>query len=356
MLYTLADARRELGRFVDGGSCKTATIDSAINAAVERLMDGEDWECLRKVIRIGVCNRSFPLPYNVEKIMGATVDGTPANIYGTYVQFLSSGPGDFDLSNRGGSLFRDLADKGDHWPIMFDIPTYYKIVVDNVETDVYPDGLQLFAVGSEKADKDLTLLVRGHLRNGEEVNPAADSGEYLPIHQWTGGVEGQLSGHWDSQLKLSTNYFKDITAVIKPASTGYISLYAVDPVNHRFFFLAKYHPAQTLPTFRRYNVTNKNVGDMANILAHVKLRHVTLVDANDILPVDSLQAIKLMVMALSQENAGNLQPALMFEAQAKRVMGDREKARTMKDATPVIMNSDYRTSLGRSTLGGGMLL
>jgi len=90
-------------------------------------------------------------------------------------------------------------------------------------------------------------------------------------------------------------------------------------------------------------------------LALVKLRFVPLVDSTDEVPIDSIQAIKLMVMAIREENSGNLQNAVNFETQAKRVLTDREKSRTMSDGTPVVFNSEYRTSLGRH-LNRGILL
>ena len=69
-------------------------------------------------------------------------------------------------------------------------------------------------------------------------------------------------------------------------------MYAVDTVHNMFFFLGKYHPAQKIPQFRRYGITNKAVGRKANMLLLVKLRHIPLVHEDDILPLDSIQALK----------------------------------------------------------------
>jgi hypothetical protein len=228
---------------------------------------------------------------------------------------------------------------------MFDVPRFYELTDG---TEIEPEGMRIIAMSTALADTSLTLKVRGFDSTAHEILPGTDPGETIPIHRWQDGIEGQLVGFWDNQLVPSTNYFQDITRVIKPVTAGYVSLYAVDTTNHVFFHLAGYHPMQTLPQFRRYSVTNHTIGNRASVLALVKLRHVPLSDANDILPIDSLQALKLMVMAIRDENAGNLQSALAYEAQAKRVMADREKSRTQCDATPVILNHDYRTSLGRA--------
>ena len=86
------------------------------------------------------------------------------------------------------------------------------------------------------------------------------------------------------------------------------------------------------------------------------MRHVPLVDGDDILPIDSLQALKLMVMALKEENAGNVAGAEMFEGKALAVMLNRERSRTQSDGVPVIYNTDYRLSLGRKLNKGRMLV
>jgi hypothetical protein len=194
------------------------------------------------------------------------------------------------------------------------------------------------------------------------VNAGIDPGEEVVIHKWDGGVEGQVSGFWNAQLNPTSAYYKEVTEVIKPVTKGYVTLYAVVGDNTRaasthFSFLAKYHPLQTIPQFRRYNITNSlGTETVSSVLALVKVRPVPLVDGDDILPVDSLQAVKLMVMAISEENKMNLQGAVNLETQAVAIMSKRERSRTQSDGMPVILNVEYRTSLGRHMNKGGIIL
>lgn len=375
MLYTLDQARTAVKRFVDNGSCNNTVIDARVNEALERLTDNVDLECMRAVIRILVCDRSFTLPYNVEKLLFADVNGTPAKLFGQPYQFLSSGPGDLDFRTSG-SWFKDILDQGD-FPMMFDIPKCYTWPVDGVDTtfDVSTTGLKLFAVSTSSADTSLSLRVRGHIPNGEMVGASTGSqGEAIPINYWQGGVEGSLAGLWGIDLHTSASRFSDILEIIKPETTGYITLYAVDVSNSRlapkafFAFLGKYHPRQTIPQFRRYAITNNTVACAYDssytadncygnaILALVKMRCVPLVDADDILPIDSLQALKLMVMAIREENAGNLQGSANLEGQAVSVMLKREKSRLQSDGVPAILNVDYRCSLGRHLNRRGLIM
>jgi hypothetical protein len=361
VLYTLADARLVVRPFVDAGSCNTTTIDARVNEALERLLDANELDCAQKVMRISTCNRAFALPYNVEKVIWATIDGTPARIFGLPYQFLSSGPGDLDMRSSN-SLFKDLADKGDSWPTMFDVPALF--TVNDVE--YIPDGMKLVAFSEYEEDvthprgvdnhESMTpMRAQGFDIDSREINPGLNPGEDIPIYRWRGGTYGTVTAGWDTTCIPSTNYFRDVTRITKPVTKGPVTLYAVDTTNNFMFFMAEFHPLVKIPQFRRYSITNKSVGIRANVLALVKMRRVNLSQDTDILPIDSVQALKLMCMAIRQENAGDLQGAVAYAEQAKFIMGDREKARKMTDGTPVIMNRCYRTSLGRHLNRGRLL-
>ncbi len=353
MLYTLSQAREKLKRFVDGGSCNNTVIDEMINDALERLMESESWDCLEVMTRIATCNACFPLPYNAARVTACTIDGAPSKVFSRMYQFLHSGPGDLDYRGSA-SAFQDLVDMGDHWPTMFDIPHTYSNTVDGEgETEVeVPDGLKLVAFCQDVADVGSALTVYGYKTGSEIVRNGAVEGEAINVIQWPGGVEGAINTGlvgqlWVDVAPLSTNAFTDITRIIKAETRGYVSLYAVDPDTNRMFFLAKYHPRQTIPQFRRYRITNK-VSDVSttSVLALLKLRYVPLVADDDILPIDSLQALKLMVMAISEENKANLQVAVGMASMASAVLAKKEESRTTSKGTPVILDSDYRTSLG----------
>jgi len=308
MNYTLTQAREVVRRFVDSGSCRNAVIDARINEALDRLIQGEDWECLKKTVRINVWDRVFPLPWNCGKIMYACTDGNPARVLGQAYQFLSSGPGDLDF--RRGQR-RQLAGDVRHPP------------------GVRSEPLRL-------RDRDRIVhdpragLRRQQLRLGR-------GGSREPM--------GRPPGLYG--VVVSTGTFSQVTRVWKPTATAPITLLAVDPATNEMHFLASYHPAQDVPGFRRYMITNADEETCTSVLAQVKLRHVPVTLDDDILPIPSLQALKLMVMAIRDENAGNLQSAVAYESQARRLMEDFEKSTTMSDGTPMIMNHDYVTSLGR---------
>ena len=354
MLHTLADAREAVGRFVEAGSCDTAIIDQRINEALERLMDLQPWECLRRQIRFTVCGQCIALPYNVEKLLFLDTNGVPAKIFSQPYQFLSSGPGDLAYRTGGGSGFQDAVDLGGMHAVMYDLPRSYEYPAD---TCVTPSGWRLAAFSTSADDVGSAMTISGFNSTAHEIFTGSDRGEALAVQRWRGGTQGELLGRWGEALALSTNYFSDIHNVTKTETVGYVSLLAVDTTTNYISFLAKYHPKQVgNMQFRRYRITNKSCASMANVLALVQLRHVPLVDATDILPVTSLQALKLMVMAIREENASNLEGAANFMRLAEAVFAKREEAATLSGGTPTILNVCARTAPGRSMNRRGMIL
>lgn len=351
MLYTLAEARTLCGPYVGTGTCNTTSIDACVNEAIERLCDLEPWLQLLRKIQIRVCNECFALPYQVEKLEWVTLDGTPGSVFAQPYQFLSSGPGDLDYRSAG-SGFQHLMDLGDHWPIFYDIPKC--VTISNVETAI--SGLGVVAFSTAASDRDKEMTIEGFNGSAEEILTAGVRGEVIKIRVWDGGVEGVIRGPWSTGAMLSTNLFSDVTRVRKPATDGYVTLLAVDPSINYVYTLAKYHPRETLPQYRRYRVVNKVVETATRILALARLRALPLVDPSDILPIDSLQAVKLMVMAIREENQGNLEGAVAFQEQARRVLGKRQEASAPQGGGPQVLDVAHATSLGRYTNRRKMIL
>jgi hypothetical protein len=360
MLYTLSQARSKVKRFVDGGSCRDSVIDEAINDALERLVELENWDCLTVMTRISTCDSCFPLPYNASAIISCDINGAPAKVFGRGYQFLHAGPGDLDMRCSSSGL-QDLVDMSDHWATMFDIPHCYENTVDSVTEEVeVTDGMTLVAFCTDAADEGKSMTVHGYLPNNEIVRTGVSEGEVLTINRWENGVEGvapaALNENIWTSLGATANAYASVSRVVKPDTAGYVSLYAVDEATNRMFFLAKYHPRQTIPQFHRYRITN-DAGNAcpSNVLALLKLRYVPVVEDTDILPVDGLQALKLMVMAISEENKLNIAGAQQLIASASAVLSKKEESKSLSTGMPVILDSDYRTSLG-SVMNRRMIL
>jgi hypothetical protein len=102
--------------------------------------------------------------------------------------------------------------------------------------------------------------------------------------------------------------------------------------------------------FRRYRITAKPnstgvAGDERTdtcILAMVKLGYSELSENDDIVPIDSMPALKLMLMAIKYENDGNLQNAMAYEVNAVRLLEDVNAHHKLAQGTPVIIDFERK--------------
>lgn len=326
-LLTLEVARTELGRYVENGTCDAAMIDARINEAVQRLIlkpEMQNSPRLMHTMRISVCNQEFALPRGVEKIIGVNINGVPTNIFHRMYQFMSSGPGDLDYRTWA-SMYTDLMDLGEA-PYQFEIP-----MNDG-------NGYQLVAFTTNQNDLGTPIKIRGYGKSGKEVV------ESLPINMFKGGEEGVIGGSWESQAITSVPY-RQITSINKPQTSGYITLYAVEPSTNKMWLVGQYHPAETLPSFRRYRITNKSYATSdericTNILALVLCGYTKLTEDDDIIAIDNLPALKNMMIAIDAENVGDLNKATAYESNAVRLLSEAKANHEITNSNLMIIDHD----------------
>jgi hypothetical protein len=326
-LLTLSTARTELGRYVENGTCDADTINSRINEAIQRLIlkpEMMDSPRLLHTVRISVCNREFALPRGVEKIIGVNINGVPTNVFNRMYQFMSSGPGDIDYRTWA-SMYTDLMDLGEA-PFQFSIPPNEGA------------GYRLVAYSTSMNDMNVPLKLRGFGVQGKDVS------ESLLLNVFANGTEGTIEGSWDSQI-ISASAFRDLTAVSKPITSGYVTLYAVDTATNEMWIVGQYHPSDTLPMFRRYRITNKNCdtsSDRActNLLALVLCGYTKLTEDDDIVPIDNLPALKNMIIAIEAENSGDLNKATVYESNAVRLLSEAKANHQITNSNMTIIDHD----------------
>ena len=360
-LITLADVRSVVKRWVDNGTCNESVLDSRISEAEARLWDKSDWRLSKKRIRIRCQNQSFPLPIEVAKIIKVDIDGNPANVFDAPYEFMDSGPGDMDAW-RAHSGAKDVVDIGE-FPTQFEIPA--KLVWDPAKEDsmggsIGP-GFTLIAYSPYAEDADLNITIRGINATADEIHTTQGGvwlpGEVVPINRWSGGQEGSVVGHFDD-YRHSVSLFRDIFRVYKPVTKGPVSLFAVDLATNTVFLLSKMVPAATIPSYRRYRITNrvtdKNGLAATHVLALVKLRHIPAQNPTDVMAIQNMAAIKNMIKAINFENQDNLSQAQAYEMNAIRLLADQKQ----DEDTPAGMMTiiDFNAQLaGRGMNHGGYI-
>lgn len=333
-LFTLKQGRDFVRRFVNDGSCKDSQVDARVDEAMRRLWPEALTYNSTQRLRIRSENSCFPLPYFAETVVSVDVDGSPAPVRNRFYEFLSSGPGDLSVRSRGPTT--GVIDDGEHGT-QWDIP-----VADDAGTGRVEQQYKLVAFSDDREDfiSGKTLKIRGFSHRLQEITIT------LKINSWSDETEGLVQGSWEDN-NISEEYMRQVSQVYKPVTRGYVSLYAVDPVTSRMHFLSKMHPKEERPSYRRYKVLNKCCGTTCLLLL-IKMKYITPEEDDDILPIQNLDALKLMVQALREEDAKNLQLSLVLEEKAKILLNKQLAHKEVSSGTPVILDFDVRTSLGRS--------
>lgn len=323
MLYTVADARPVIAPFVEAGSCPTATtVLTRLNECTERLMNKATWWNLIRRIRFYTTNNTVTLPREADKILKVDMAEAPARVFNQAYEFIDGGPGELRPSD---GIQQDLLDLGDGWPIFFDIPE--------------DDPQYLVAFSTDLADEGLSLTLWGKDQYSAEIAPA---GVTLPITRWQNGVEGSVDA--TNLTRITTQQFKEITDVAKPVSVGHVSLYTYDPTDHRMYFLCKYHPDETRPSYRRYRITAPNWENHTNVLCLIKLRFVPMIRDTDTLLIQNLSALKLMAMAIREENDRQWQSAEITEQKAVRLLNEQHLS---KQGNEINLQIEFEHGLGQ---------
>ena len=333
-LVTLANARDAIKRWAEGGNCSSTLLTARVNECVRRLVRKVDHRSLQHTMRICTRHRILPCPREVDKILAADVNGAPVNIFGRFYEFMMSGPGDHGSRTQGRDF--GLEDIGSRFPTFFDLPPGQE--------------LPLVAYSPELADKGVEIVVHARDTYSREMHTGSTPGLVLPIQHYLGGVEGAIARKFVAGDARLSPKIKEVTRVIKPVTAGSVTLYCVDVTTAEMWLLGTYHPDDTVPAVHRYRISNKScpekgadehatmTAECVNVLALVKLGYVPLSRDNDILPIDSVDAVKLMSMAIEEENAKNIQEAEFLEAKALRLLSEAEGSQSVSMGGPGYMD------------------
>ena len=359
-LLTLSDARDELKQFVDNGSCNSTTANSRITEACKRLIVKADWPHTTQTVRVRTNKYEFPLPRECESIRSVNHNNEAAHAFNKSYEFVASGPG--EVRCRGNVTgFKDVVDNG-MFPTMYDMPT-----IENFDTDgdgvddntsfvdrVLEEGFSIAAFSTEVSDtiKEITLYGTNKMQEdaGSVASGIHSPGETIKINRWYNGEEGVVNVPMAELVQTSKKY-RELQRWVKPVTAAYISLYVIDPENRYWWFLAKAHPDDLRPMWRRYKVAGIDLtGDSANFLLLCKMKAMVLTRDDDILPIQNMNAIKLMLIAIGKENAGDLQTAVAYEANATRLLKEEKEDHEVSSGVPVII--DFESELAMVSSGG----
>jgi hypothetical protein len=323
MLYTLKDARAEVSDvIVPGGTSATGGfIDQRINSALRRLMIAHDAPETMAALTVVTDKPYITLPRGLQSPRAVNVCGVPSPLHHHTYSFAPAGPGEYE--NAG-------------CPITLEMQPGYVFTAFDLPSDA-----KLLALTTSLADRGKEVQIYGRKTNGEDFI----GGFPITIRRWSGGVEGEIQASYNGFAdwpEVARPEVGELTGVTLPTGlTSYVTLLALRPDTMEVYFLSKYHPDETKPGYRRFNMRNLGCcpctsGCCREITILAKQEFMTLTRDDDILPVQSLDAIKFMVMAIAEENQRNPQMSTSYSQRALSMLNAH--SRNQNDGQQVVIN------------------
>ena len=262
LLYS--EARDALMPVVTAGNSGEGLFLTLLNQVQERFFTLGRWTGMQEVLDFPSQNGYITLPRRCESVLGAQIAQAPAHIFGRHHEFSVGGPGLYpDHMTQ-----RLLADMGSGFCTALDLP-----------------GPSRLKVVSSAADTTPLML--------------SESGSV------SGGVPAQSGSESVAPGATSVRTFASLDFVVKPPTTGTISLYAVDPGTLVETLVARYEPGETAPSYRRYKVTGVESVDAVRVIC--KRRFVPTVSLNDEVFPGNIGALKHGLLALNYEDQGDIE-------------------------------------------------
>lgn len=262
------------------GKCATA-VETAVFArqVMQYLLHEGSSAGLRKVCILA--HRGYlSLPPEVELPIKAKIDHKVASIWNKHFSFHSVNE-NFDSCPPIGEV---LIEDGSQTPLAYNLPN---------------GGSIIGVMGHCDEAADAAIIVQGKDQAGREIytNYKGDQvvGEKLLIRKNT-ITYGQVS-------------FGEVTAVLKPKTEGYVSLWAVNPAKDTTQFLADYNPSEERPLYRKFRVASRGCPDIVHISMLCRVRLKDNYHDNEITFFDNSFAILLAAQRIQAEINNDLQTA-----------------------------------------------
>ena len=294
MRYKVSDIAELVAEHIEGGLCKEhPTVFSRINEAESRLVKVGDDNHLLDEIRIKTTNNNFTLPRGYIAARLASVCSFPVPIYNRGFEFSPNGlrgaaPSEWQFQDDGFCVLQFPMPQGSgDWTLL----------------------------ACSMSGESKSMKISGLRPNGESAE------EDLQISKWQ-GTEGTLGS-----ITHYSGVFRDVSGVSLPEGlTDYVTLFAVDE-DMRMCFLAKYHPADLQPQFRRYRLSHRcESGVLLHVLAKREFLPHTRMD--DVLYIQDLPALKQQVISIELENRKALEGSVAYATLARNSLNE---ARADKD-------------------------
>jgi len=272
-----------------------------ITDAVELLAQKGEIDALVGWVDLCVDSGCITLPREIETVLACNIGGRPALGHDQLFSFHLNGPGDFN--QRCDYTWMD----GGNFPTYRDIKCPSKLVafLDN-EADA---GKVLRVFGYDDQNRPLRTLVNGVWEDGYRVPTIF--GYALP--------------------ETGAPTISRITAIVKDITSGNIRLSSFDSSTLSGTLLGIFEPDETVPQYRRLKVSN----GCSWVRLHYRKRTAEVRSGNDRILLHSRPALILALHALKFYRDSDLANGNAYEANATRLLTEREGALTSPVSSPL---------------------
>jgi hypothetical protein len=291
------------------GHCNQKKLFRWISDSVELLANKGEIDPLVGYVDICVSGKCVTLPREVETLLAVNIGGRPSLGHDELFTFHLNGPGDiggdceYSWFNTGGfPTYRDLQ-----------CPSRLVAFLDSQEDE----GKKLRVFGFDDQNRPLRT----------QVNGVWEDGLLVPT----------IYGY---ALPASTDpLVSRITAIVKDETTANVRLSSFENSTSSGTLLGIFEPDETKPRYRRIRITNGC--DWVRIAYRKKTFEIRSV--NDRILLHSRPALLLAMHAMQKYREKELGMAVEFEAQASRLLTERESVLTSPVGSPIQV--DDRASL-----------
>ncbi len=283
------------------GHCNEPKLLRWITDAVQLLANKGEIDPLVGYVDLCVSGQCVTLPREVETPLAVNIGGHPALGRDELFSFHLNGPGDFTVGcdytwfNTGTfPTYRDLS-----------CPSKVIAFLDNEEDQ----GKLLRVFGYDEENRPLRTKVGSTWEDGYRVPTIY--GYALP----------------DSTAPTISR----ITAIQKDRTVANVRLSSFDNATGSGTLLGVFEPDETLPQYRRIRVNT----EAQWVRMCYRRRSLELISTNDRILLHSRLALLLALRAVKKYAEADLSAALQFEAQATRILSEKESVLTPTTANPI---------------------
>lgn len=283
------------------GHCKEPRLFRQISDSIQLLANKGEIDPLVGFVDICVTSRCVTLPREVETVLAVNIGGHPSLGHDELFSFHLNGPGDF-----GGTCDFDWFNTGT-FPTYRDLPCPARLIAFLSSSE--DEGKQIRVFGFDDQNQPLRTRVGGEWVDGLLVPTIF--GYAVPA---------------STDPKVSR-----ITGIVKDRTVGTIRLSSFDGASSSGTLLGIYEPDETRPSYRRIKISvgcdwvricyRKRTSDVASLYDRILLH--------------SRLALILAMRAVKKYEENDVGTALGFEAQAARLLTERESVLTSPVGNPI---------------------